>query len=125
MENNRKMDHFLAGIMATDNSGVQAPGLSAMMGAREKIMARKKTGNENKSFMAGVIAFFNLELKLYHLGISVLLMMMGTFYITESHYSSSGGQNPGDPNFNTLSIHNTTLSINSSTMLTSIPTLRN
>lgn len=119
------MDHFLADIMATDHSEIQAPDLSAMTGAREKIMARKKAEKENKSFMAGLIAFFNLELKLYHLGISVLLMMMGTFYITESHYSTGGGQNPGDPNFNTLSIHNTTLSINSSTMLTSIPTLRN
>jgi hypothetical protein len=126
METNKKLQHFLGENMAWENTEMEAPGLSAMSAAREAVMARKKMAEERKPFISLLLSVLNFDLKFYHLGISVLLIMVGTFYITESHYDVTGNSGFSGNAYNTLSIKSpTAVSVNSSTMLTSIPTLRN
>jgi len=125
MEHNKNIHQLLAGRMAVEEADIETPDLSHVMQARNAVMARKKAVTEKKSFFAGIFSFFNPDLKFYHLGISVLMIVFSTVYITETHYSNGNGAGFSDHSYNTLSIKSSTISVNSSTMLTSIPTLRN
>jgi hypothetical protein len=124
MENNKNIHDLLANSMDWRNSEVEAPGLEHVVSARNAVMARKKTVGEKKNFLAGMLDFLNFDLKFYHIGLTVVLLMVGSFYISETSYTP-GGACFSEQNLNTLSIKSSTISVNSSTMLTSIPTLRN
>ncbi len=125
METNPNIHDLLASRMDWRKSESEAPGLDHVQNARNAVMARKKTAVEKRSFIQGFVTFLNFDLKFYHLGISVLLLMVGSFYISETSYGTAGGAAFSEQNITTLSIKGSTVSVNSSTMLTSIPTLRN
>ena len=112
--------------MSPDHANISVPGLSHVSLARETIMARKQNTGKKPLLRSLVFSLLHFDLKFYHLGISVLLIMIGTFYISESNYNANGSPVFSNHNYNTLSIKSsTTISVNSSTMLASIPTLRN
>lgn len=126
METTKKLENFLNHHLSPEHADTEAPGLEHVLRAREAVLARAKSGQPKRSVFSPFIAFLNFDLKFYHLGISVILVMFGTFYITESHYDVTGASTLSQHTYNTLSINSpTAVSVNSSTMLTSIPTLRN
>jgi hypothetical protein len=125
MEQNKNIHELLSNRMASEAADIETPGLLHVIAARNAVLARKKVAKEKTNFLSRILPFFNPDLKFYHLGISVLLITFSTIYITETHYSPTGSPGFSDHSYNNLSIKNSTISVNSSTMLTSIPTLRN
>ncbi len=124
MENNNQLDKFLSNKMSVDNLDVETPDLSAMEEARKKVLLRKQpVKKEEKNFLFWLTAIFQSKLKFYQLGVSVLLTCICLMYsldINESTKKSSGFEN-----YTTgmVASKNATVSVNSSTLLTSIPTL--
>lgn len=104
---------------------MEAPPLSRMTAARNTVMARKKTIKQKSIFSLRFLTFLSPNLKFYPLGISMLMIALGAIYMTETHYSAGTVPGFSDNNCSTLSVKSSTVSVNSSTMLTSIPTLRN
>jgi hypothetical protein len=122
MDKNRDLERFLEDTMAVDGMDISVPHPSLMYEARQKIAARKKPVVENRNIFLILLDFLKLELKFYHVGLSIMLIFAGVFYFNEPNYNTV---NTSDLIYDhsSLSIKNTTISVNSSTMLTSIPTL--
>lgn len=122
MDRAKDLEKILGEIMSPENTEIQSPDLAYMYEARAKVMARKKVSKEHTmGLIERFILFIKLDFKFYHVGISLLLVSAGIFYVTEPNYSS--GNPAGLIEYQeALSIKNTTISVNSSTMLTSIPT---
>ena len=122
MNSNNDFEKHLAAFMSVEASDILNPDISLGAAARKKVAERKKTIRIEISFLDQLIAFFRCDLKFYHVGISALLLTAGLFYMNEPSYTS--GVNAGFMEYkDALSITNTTISVNSSTMLTSIPTM--
>lgn len=123
MENNNELDKFLSNKMSVDNLGVEAPDLSKMEEARKKILLRKKTVKEEKRFFFWMTEVIQSKLKFYQLGVSILLTCICLIYSLEINESTK--KQNGIENYSTSMVasKNPTISVNSSTLLTSIPTL--
>ena len=122
METQKQFDKQFSECLSAENSGIQAPPLALMWEARNKVAARKQELMIKPSMLESFLFFIRLHLRTYPLGVTVLLICSGFFYLTEPKYSyGSGVENGGDQNL--LSLHTTTVSVTSSTLLTSIPTL--
>jgi hypothetical protein len=122
MDTHKDYEKFIADIMSTDTSDIQSPAPSLVIAAREKVFLRKKTIHIEISVLDQVMAFFKLNFKFYHVGLSALLICGGMLYLNEPNYNSKNAAGFMDYK-EALSITNTTISVNSSTMLTSIPTM--
>lgn len=110
-------DHF-----SPESSGIETPDLLMVFEARQKVLSRKTPARKSEDLFRMLMSFFQLELRFYHVGLSLLLISGGIFYLNEpnyNHHVHSGLSAYND----VLSINHTTVSVNSSTMLTSIPTL--
>lgn len=122
MDRNKDFEKYLGELMSVEASYMPSPAAALVFEARKKVAARKKNIRIEISFIDQLIAFFRCDLKFYHVGVSVLLLTAGLFYVNEPNYSS--GVNSGFMEYQeALSITNTTISVNSTTMLTSIPTM--
>ena len=121
MDRNKDLEKFLGEMMSVEATDIQSPHPSLVWEAREKIMARKKVVKERSNFFDRLISFFRLDFKFYHVGLSLLLISAGIFYLNEPNYNSSDSSNFIHYD-EALSIKNATISVNSSTMLTCIPT---
>jgi len=122
MDRTKDFEKFLTEMMSAEATDIQSPHASLVYGARETILARKKIINEQPGFPERFINFFRLDFKFYHVGLSLLLISAGIFYVSEPNYTTNDAS--GFIHYDeALSIKNTTISVNSSTMLTSIPTL--
>jgi hypothetical protein len=89
--------------------------------ARKLVMRRKKAAVSPVNIFGAIVAFFNLQVKFYHLGLTVLLFSAGLFYFSENVYHNSQHSDSLDAGSG-MSITNATISVTSSTMLASIPT---
>lgn len=118
------MEHLIKKAMAVDAMGMNEPDAELVSAARRQVMARKKQP-EKSSMMDTFFMLLRYRLKFYQVGVSVLITCVCLFYSIEMNVQSRSGQSLGDDHANILSIKNTTISVNSSTILTSIPTLRN
>lgn len=122
METQKHFDKQFSECLSAENSGIQAPPLALMWEARNKVAARKQELMIKPSMLESFVFFIRLHLRSYPLGVSLLLISSGFFYLNEPKYSSVGGSEySGDQNL--ISLHTTTISVTSSTLLTSIPTL--
>ena len=122
MNATKDLEKFLEEIMSAEVTDIQSPHLSLVNEARQKIFTRKKIVREEVSLLNRLILFFTRDFKFYPIGLSLLLISGGIFYISEPDYNTDSATH--FMNYNeVLSITNTTISVNSSTMLTSIPTL--
>jgi hypothetical protein len=120
METKKEFEKLLSETLSTEE--IKVPDVAFMYEARSRVLARKKKDVEHPRWIDMVFSFFNKELKLYHLGVSALLISGGAFYLNEPGYSNAG--DAGLMGYHQeMSINNSTISVNSSTMLTSIPTL--
>lgn len=122
METNKNFDTQFSECLSVENSGIQTPPLSLVWNARNKVVARKVELQSKPTYIESILFFMQIHLKTYPLGITALLICSGFFYFNEPNYSYSVGSEK-ELNQNLLSIHNTTVSVSSSTLLTSIPTL--
>lgn len=121
MDKQKELDNFLGEIMSAEASDIESPNPALLFAARQRVMARKKVTEEKISLLERLLLVFKVDFKFYHVGLSVLLISAGIFYLNEPNYSTnSAGSFIGYDE--SLSIKNTTISVNSSTMLTSIPT---
>ena len=122
MDRANDFEKFLTERMSVEATDIQSPHSFLAFEARERVLARKKITSEQPGFLEKCIHFFRLDFKFYHVGLSLLLISAGVFYVNEPNYTNndSSAFNHYDE---ALSIKNTTISVNSSTMLTSIPTL--
>jgi hypothetical protein len=122
MDRAKDLEKLLGEMMSPEATEIQSPDLGYMYKARAAVAARKKSEvAERAGFFEKLFLFFKLDFKFYHVGLSVLLIFAGIFYMTEPNYSAGNSQ--GFMEYHeALSIKNTTISVNSSTMLTSIPT---
>lgn len=121
MDRNKEFEKFIGEIMSAEATDIEMPHPSHVWEARAKIMERKKIVKERSTLLESFISFFRLDFKVYHVGLSLLFISAGIFYLNEPTYSSSGASDFIQYN-EALSIQNTTISVNSSTMLTCIPT---
>ncbi len=122
----KDIDNLIKKAMALDAMDLEEPGMDLVKQARNKVMMRKRapeaTGPE---LFDGLFVFLRHQLKFYQVGFSVLVTCVCLFYSIEMNVESRNGHDLSNYNSNALSIRNTTISVNSSTILTSIPTLRN
>lgn len=121
MNAEKNFEKLLKESMNPENAGVESPDVNLVFTARQMIGLRKRENTEKHAFIKNLLSFFKLELRLYPVGISVLLLFGLLFYFNEPNYGGSGTSviSQGEE---ILSLRNTTISVNSSTMLTSIPT---
>src|SRR4051812_34074479 len=116
--NEKEMHRLLKQGMSIEEFELEVPAVS--MRARELVSARKKKPNPELNLFSALLAFLKLDLKLYHVGLTVLVMFAGMLYIKDPGYDAGGAANFMDVQ-SALSISNNTVSVKSSTMLTSIP----
>jgi hypothetical protein len=122
MEKTKDFEKLLTNALSYHSSGIESPDPSLIFDARRVVMARKKQVKEPMDLFAMLLAFFKMELKVYHVGLCLLLFSAGFFYVKEPSYTDTG--TVGLTGYrDALSTQNTTISVNSSTLLTSIPTL--
>ena len=118
----KQFESLLKERLSPEEAGIERPDLLLVFEARQKVMSRKTPVRKSEDIFRMLMSFFQLELRFYHVGLSLLLISGGIFYLNEpnyDHHVHSGLSAYND----VLSINNSTVSVNSSTMLTSIPTL--
>lgn len=121
MDRQKELDNFLGEILSAEASDIESPNPALIFAARQRVMARKQVAEEKISFTERLLLFFKLDFKFYHVGLSLLFISAGIFYLNEPNYNANGSGSFIHYD-ESLSIKNTTISVNSSTMLTSIPT---
>ena len=123
MENNNELNKFLSNKMSIDNLEFEAPDISKMEEARQKILLRKKPVKEEKELFLWLANMIKPRLKFYQLGVSVLLTGICLIYSLEIDENTKN--NNGFEGYTTdmVASKSPTISVNSSTLLTSIPTL--
>ena len=122
METQTHFEHFLKDALSSERSKIIHPDSLLVFEARQKVLSRNKPIKNSIRFFDSLFTFFKLELRFYHVGLSLLIISGGAFYLNEPNYRNSDASGL-IPYSETLSINNTTVSVKSSTMLTSIPTL--
>jgi|GEM_PF-2924399 len=122
MDTRKDFRNFLSEMMSAEASDIESPNPALVFAARDRVLARKKVMKEHLNFFDKLLLFFRLDFKFYHVGLSLLIISAGFFYVNEPNYTSDNSSSFSSYS-EALSITNTTISVNSSTMLTSIPTL--
>lgn len=67
-------DHF-----SPEASGIENPDLLMVFEARQKVLSRKTPARKSEDFFRMLMSFFQLELRFYHVGLSLLLISGGIF----------------------------------------------
>ena len=123
MKTKREVDDLLYEHLSATAIEFEAPSLGSMNEARFLIASRKKTSEKKENFFVFLYRLLIPDLKLYPIGMSLLIICACTIYFNDTTYSHAGAHDLSLSNQHSLSINNTTISVTSSTMLTSIPTL--
>jgi hypothetical protein len=121
MERHQDTDLLLHRLLSPDSADLPSPALALVQKARESVISRKNVQRPGPAFLNHLLSFFRLDLKFYHAGLCLLLLFGGICYMNAPSYNSA------DPSgfihsSEILSVKHSTVSVNSSTMLTSIPT---
>jgi hypothetical protein len=90
--------------------------------ARQTVITRGKK-RVASHFFQSVTSFLNTEVRMYHLGISTLLLFISFLYCQSINESSMASGSFTPISEDAFALTNHTISVTSSTMLTSIPTL--
>ncbi len=123
MENNKAFEKLIRDSMSIDALEIKEPELSLVEEARKKILLRKKTQQKETRSFNWLIEVIQAKLKLYQVGVSVLLTFICFAYSLDTVENKSNVSVSGNYNNEMITAKNTTISVNSSTLLTSIPTL--
>ncbi len=123
MERNN-IEHLIKRAMAEDLAGIDEPLPALVTAARQKVVARKKQPAAGLHLFEQLMAFV-IRLKFYQLGFSVLVISLCLFCTIDMNLHSTRQHGFSADHPGALSIKDNTVSVNSSTLLTSIPTLRN
>jgi hypothetical protein len=132
MENNNDLDKFLKHKMSLHELEISIPPLSVEV--KKRIAAKKKSTIEPGCFYEKFSSFFNIQTKLYRVGIAVLIIAGFIFYFLNEQTAESSliTQNTASKDASVTITSSTVLaglttlanksSVNSSTVLTSILT---
>ena len=124
MENNNKeFENRIRSNMALEAMELNEPGISLVEDARKKILLRKKPVKAEKHFLHWLFMIFQSKLKFYQVGFSVLLTTICLIYSLEINNNTGSNRSIGADTNEMVAANNPTISVNSSTLLTSIPTL--
>ena len=124
MERNT-LDDLIRKALATDAMDIQEPDPRLVKTARSLIAPRKNPAPQKDRFYGWLPELVRGRLKLYQVGFSVLVTCLCLFCSIEISVDSRNSHGFSNYSVSPLSIKNNTISVNSSTLLTSIPTLRN
>lgn len=121
----KNLDELLIASMHPENSEIEKPEAELVIAARQMIGLRKRQLTERSALLQNLLQFFKPDLRVYPVGISVLLFFGLVLFLSEQHYSNHSAVAISQAE-DMLSLKNSTISVNSNTMLTSTPTgLRN
>ena len=122
---NREIENLFSQLMSPDHSEMQAPDPLLVFEARQAVLSRRKRVSLWPARFASIVGPLFATLRMQHLGVAVLLLTSGLLYVTELTDSPNTDQSSAYDGSSLITASNTTISVISSTMLTSIPTLRN
>ena len=121
METTDELDDLLYASFSVEK--LSTPDLSLVEKARRQVQLRKKNQTiERHPLFEKILAILHLRIKVYHLGLCMVLVFAGFLFVNENNYSVPGDSGVGSYHAE-MSAQNTTVCVSSSTMLTSIPTL--
>src|SRR4051812_17095724 len=118
---NREFENLLTKMMSPDHADLSAPDPLLVFEARQAVLSRRKHPSSWPSRFAFVAAPILGALKMQHLGVSVLLLTLGLFYVSDLSNSPTEGHTSAYDRSSIITATNNTISVISSTMLTSIP----
>jgi hypothetical protein len=121
---NREIERLLTQIMSAEHSELQAPDPLLVFEARQAVINRKRRVSFPRETVMPLRRFFS-ALRLQHLGVTAILVLSGLLYLSQAWYNPHHRQTATYDYNSLMSSGNSTISVISSTMLTSIPTLRN
>jgi hypothetical protein len=125
METENKRDAMLTDHMDADSGRFTAPDLLLVFEARQAVMARAKPRARNRVQLNVLWSYFRGHVRSYHVGFAMLLFTAGFFYYDNNVLNGNRSSELMQQRDEIFSNRSSTISVISSTMLTSIPTLRN
>jgi hypothetical protein len=122
---NREIENLFSQMMSPEHSDLEAPDTLLVFEARQAVLNRRKRPSLWPARFASVVGTVLSTLRLQHLGVAVVLVTTGLIYFSELNNSPNQDQTSAYDRTSIITATNNTISVISSTMLTSIPTLRN
>jgi hypothetical protein len=123
MENKNELEKLFHQTMSLDELNINEPDISLVNEARKKILLRKQPLKKERTKFSFFDQLFMSKLKFYQVGFSVLLTCICLVYSLEMNHNSKNGGEFSSFSASVLASNTPTISVNSSTLLTSIPTL--
>lgn len=123
MENKNELEKLFRETMSVDELIISDPDISLVSEARKKILLRKQPLKKARAKFSFFDQLFSSKLKFYQVGFSVLLTCICLVYSLEMNHNSKNGEEFTSFSNTVLASNTPTISVNSSTLLTSIPTL--
>lgn len=121
MESKKELEQLFLETMSLDALNISEPDISLVSDARNKIAMRKQSPKNEQIKFSFIDYFF--KPKFYQVGFSVLLTCICLVYSLEINHNSRNGGEFNNFSASALASNTPTISVNSSTLLTSIPTL--
>lgn len=123
MENKNDLEKLFRQSMSLNALNINEPDISLVNEARKKILMRKQTVKKERTIFSFFELFFFSKLKFYQVGFSVLLTCICLIYSLELNRTRKSDGEFSSFSASVLASNTPTISVNSSTLLTSIPTL--
>jgi hypothetical protein len=123
MENKNELEKLFRETMSVDELIISDPDIALVSEARKKILMRKQPLKKERTKFSFFDQLFSSKLKFYRVGFSILLTCICLVYSLEINHNSKNGGVFNDFSTTVLASNTPTISVNSSTLLTSIPTL--
>jgi len=119
---NSALNEFIREHLSPERPPQASPDPLLVFEARQTVLNHGKK-SQTGQWLQAVSSFFTTEVRMYHLGISMLLMFFSFFYCQRINESSINTSSLSHYSEDAFALTNHTISVTSSTMLTSIPTL--
>ena len=122
---NREIENLFSQMMSPEHSELETPDTLLVFEARQAVLNRRKRPSVWAARFLSIVNPVMGALRMQHLGVAVLLVTSGLLYVSEMSNEVSAADTSAYDSASLITTTNNTISVISSTMLTSIPTLRN
>jgi hypothetical protein len=123
MENKNDLEKLFRQSMSLNELNINEPDISLVNEARKRILLRKQLVKKERTIFSFFELVFLSKLKFYQVGFSVLLTCICLIYSLELNRTRKSDGEFSSFSASVLASNTPTISVNSSTLLTSIPTL--
>ena len=120
---NSAFNNYIKEHLLHESSSLPCPDPLLVFEARQTVINRGKKRAAGQHWAQGILAFLTTEVRMYHLGISMLLVFFSFFYFQGFNQATHSNSSFAHYSEDAFALTNHTISVTSSTMLTSIPTL--